>query len=95
MSDSEDSVDIPPEVRARYIERRRQDLETLLKATETGRFEDFCRVGHQLKGNAASFGYAELEKIGIQLEQIGLAEDSSGAKRTLELLQSWLDSQPR
>lgn len=95
MSDFDESLDIPIEVRKRYLERRAQDVETLRKQARENEFEEFCRVGHQLKGNAASFGYPELEKIGVDLESAGQARDLASAKRALDALEAWLETQLR
>lgn len=84
--------DIPPEVQLRYIERRKKDIESLRSALKMQTFEEFKRIGHQLKGNAASFGYSDLEKIAIQLEVAGEKRDSEEARRQLENFDKWLSA---
>ena len=86
---------IPEEARQRYLERRKSDIESLKAALRSRSFEEFKRVGHQLKGNAASFGYNDLEKIAIQLELCGEREDFNEATRQLEAFQRWLDGSLR
>lgn len=82
---------IPEEARQRYLERRKADIDTLRTAVQAKNFEEFKRIGHQLKGNAASFGYADLEKIAIQLEVVGEREDIPEALRQLDAFQAWLN----
>lgn len=83
---------IPEEARQRYLERRKKDLESLRAAVEAKELEEFKRIGHQLKGNAASFGYSELEKVAIQMETAGEHDDLNEAARQLDLFAKWLDS---
>jgi HPt (histidine-containing phosphotransfer) domain-containing protein len=81
---------IPEDARQRYIERRKKDIESLKSALSSQTFEEFKRIGHQLKGNAASFGYSDLEKVAIQLEVAGENSDFAEASRQLTLFEKWL-----
>ncbi len=82
---------IPEEARLKYIERRKKDIESLRAALSQRTFDEFKRVGHQLKGNAASFGYMELEKVAIQLEAAGDKQDLHEASRQLGLFEQWFN----
>jgi len=81
---------ISKEMRARYLERRSSDLEILTQDLMSLNFESFKRIGHQLKGNAASFGYNDLEKICIELESAGLNSDAEKSRQCLILFRAWL-----
>lgn len=81
---------IPEEARLKYIERRRKDVESLRTALASNTFDEFKRIGHQLKGNAVSFGYADLEKVAIQMEAAGEKQDHLEASRQLEQFEQWL-----
>lgn len=81
---------IPEEARVKYIERRKKDIESLRSALAMNTYEEFKRIGHQLKGNAASFGYMDLEKVAIQLEVAGEKRDHHEASRQLQLFEQWL-----
>lgn len=87
----EDDVNIPQEVRMRYIERRQKDIEALRSALRTQALEEFERIGHQLKGNASSFGYTDLEKVAIQMELAGENRDMVEASRQLSLFEKWFE----
>lgn len=86
----ENELIIPEEARLKYIERRKKDIESLRSALSQRTFDEFKRIGHQLKGNAASFGYMDLEKVAIQLEVAGEKQDSHEASRQLGLFEQWL-----
>ncbi len=87
---SDNDLIIPQEARVKYIERRKKDVESLRSALEMKTYEEFKRIGHQLKGNAASFGYMDLEKVAIQLEVAGEKRDHLEASRQLQLFEQWL-----
>jgi HPt (histidine-containing phosphotransfer) domain-containing protein len=61
-------IDVPPEMRQVYIERRRADLQAGRQAIEAKDFGFFEKLGHQIKGNAQSFGFEGLSPIAIALE---------------------------
>jgi HPt (histidine-containing phosphotransfer) domain-containing protein len=84
-------MQIPEEARIKYIERRKKDIESLRQALASNTFEEFKRIGHQLKGNAASFGYSDLEKVAIQMEAAGVKQDRHEASQQLSLFEQWFD----
>jgi HPt (histidine-containing phosphotransfer) domain-containing protein len=81
---------IPDEMRAKYIERRQRDLEELKQALGAGNLEPFQRIGHQLKGNGATYGYDELGELGRRMEEAGNAKDSSVAEECLSKFIRWI-----
>ena len=85
----DDEFEIPAEARMRYIERRQSDIESLRTALQSQNWAEFKRIGHQIKGNAASFGYLELEKVAIQLELAGERHDLIEASRQLTFFENW------
>ena len=70
------NIDIPEEARQKYIERRKTDLENCKKALQQKDFDAIARVGHQVKGNASTFGYEELGSIAIEMEKSALSKDA-------------------
>ena len=67
--------DIPPELRMNYIARRKSDLEKCKSAVQQNDFETLYSIGHQIKGNASTFGYDELALIAIDLEKFAHLKD--------------------
>lgn len=74
-----------------YVERRRGDLTKLMDAATRADAEVFRRIGHQLKGNAATYGYPDLEAIGIRLEQVASFGPQSEADTLLKELGDWIE----
>ena len=58
-----------------YFKTRFEDLEKLRKAVEVSDFEALKGLGHKIKGSAASYGFASLSRLSLQLEKA--AHDAS------------------
>ena len=61
-------MELPPELYRNYHQRRKADLERLKNAMVENDAEPFKALGHQLKGNAPTYGYDDLATIGIEME---------------------------
>jgi HPt (histidine-containing phosphotransfer) domain-containing protein len=85
---------IPDEMRKKYLERRRRDIEELTAASASNDPAPFIKVGHQLKGNAITFGYQELADVGARMEDAGNQENWEIARECLDSLKAWLAAQP-
>ena len=83
-------VDIPVEMKAKYLERRKQDYTDCLNAFFKSDFETFLRIGHQLKGNAASFGFDDLGVIAADIEQAAKNKDLAKIKILLDKFETFL-----
>lgn len=88
------SVRIPEEMRKKYVERRGNDVKELREAIAGRKVESFLRVGHQLKGNALTFGYDELTDLGKRIEAAGEAADFSAGEVCVDELEAWIKRQP-
>ncbi len=53
-------------------------------------FEGLRVLSHNLKGSGASFGFAELSRIGCDLERSAEDADAVGARELLEQLGEYL-----
>ena len=87
------AMKIPEEMRKKYTERRARDAEALSEALEAGDFETLSRLGHQLKGNAATFGYESLAEVGRKLESAAETKSIESGKQCLFSLKAWLQEQ--
>ncbi|MFN3454065.1 MAG: Hpt domain-containing protein [Pseudobdellovibrio sp.] len=63
---------LPTEILNTYLQRRQNDLEQLKQSLRERSVEAFNRIGHQIKGNAKSYGFDNLEPIGIEMEKLCL-----------------------
>ena len=86
---------IPEEMIQRYIERRRTDLGLVETAIAKKDFDTLARVGHQIKGNAATFSFHDLEKIGISLEDSALRKDRVHAVQVTVAFRNWVEAREK
>ena len=81
---------VPKEMRRRYLERRSTDMEVLGKALADKNYLEFNRIGHQIRGNAPSYGFEDLSDVGREIEIAGKNCDGQKAKKAILSLKNWL-----
>lgn len=77
------SNQIPHEMKVVYIQRRLSDFAECNRAIETGDFSFLEKVGHQVKGNAQSFGFDALSPIGVALEAAAKERNIENIKKAV------------
>ena len=82
---------IPEEEKNKYIERRKKDLANCRLALTALDFKCFATVGHQMKGNAVTFGFDELATIGVDMEKMALSKDVQKLAEILNRFDAYLD----
>ena len=83
---------LPPEMYITYLERRKVELQRLKQAASEGRIEDFAVVGHQLKGNAPSYGFEDLAVIARKLEKVTKDNLNTEGSALLDEYQQWINT---
>ncbi len=81
---------LPHEMYVTYLVRRKSDLAELEKALATSNFEPFKRLGHQMKGNASSFGFNDLAVLAEKLETVSIKDNSLAAEKLLGEFKTWI-----
>jgi HPt (histidine-containing phosphotransfer) domain-containing protein len=79
-------MQVPVELKRKYIERRVQDIEQLMSSLETEDYEPAMRIGHQLKGNASTFDFPQIAPIGREIENAGKNRDKQSLKSLIEMM---------
>lgn len=82
---------IPDEMKVRYIERRKKDLVDCRQALSKHDFECISGVGHQIKGNAATFGFGELTPMAIEMEKLAATKDLTNLAEVLNRFEAYLN----
>jgi HPt (histidine-containing phosphotransfer) domain-containing protein len=77
----------------RFLEHRRGDLATILTALAAGDFETIRRIGHNMAGNGASYGFPELGTLGERLEAAAGAADVEAVREQLGALEAFLSEE--
>jgi len=70
--------EVPAESRKKYLTRRLAELDQLEDSLDV---ELAKKVGHQIKGNAATFLFPTLAEMGSHLEQAAIGQDGSLIKK--------------
>ena len=85
-------LDLPKEVIETYLQRRAQDVDTLQKSLSENSIKEFNRIGHQLVGNATSFGFDELVPIASRMEDLRSDSLLTEGGELLNQFKVWLQS---
>ena len=85
-----DPVDAKKEVLAKllpnFLRHRAEDVVRLRAALAAGDFESIAVIGHNLRGNGASYGFPQLSAVGATIEQSARARDAEAIARDIEHL---------
>ncbi|MDB4927928.1 MAG: multi-sensor hybrid histidine kinase [Myxococcaceae bacterium] len=74
-----------------FLKNRRLDVVTMLDALSRGDLETVERLGHNMKGAGASFGFQSITDIGAGLELEAGRADADAARRLVGQLAAYLD----
>ncbi len=83
-------MELPMELYMRYFERRVADAAKLNTALDQNSIEEFQTIGHQIKGNASSFGFDDLAVIGREMESLSLDQLSHRGRELLNQFEKWI-----
>ncbi len=85
-------TELPIEVILTYLQRRSKDVETLQASLAENSVKEFNRIGHQLVGNATSFGFDELVPLASQMEDLKCEDLASQGSDLVGQFETWLKS---
>lgn len=80
-------------MKAKYIYRRVANYIILKEAINAGNIETLRDICHQISGNAASYGFPELEEIAKQMEALSEVELTDKGIKLLRDYNIWLRTQ--
>lgn len=83
-------MQLPDELYRNYHNRRKSDLERLKAALQENNVEPFRVLGHQLKGNAPTYGYDDLAKLGEEMEALSPEDFRTRAPMVLAAFETWI-----
>lgn len=85
------SMEIPQELKTVYFQRRKRDLEDCRLSFKQNRFQEIEKLGHKLKGSAATFGHPQLSELGRLIELAAQTGDRKKLAHYIEELSAWLN----
>lgn len=83
---NQDDFDAPPELRLKYLERKTAEIAAIRAAAAPDR-EALQRLGHQMKGNAVTFGFPSLGEIGAAMESAAKSGDEGSLRALVDRLE--------
>ena len=90
MDMKNDDLALLPEMIQAYLEHRNADIEKCKAALQAAAFTVFEKIGHQLKGNGASFGFPEIGDMGTALEKAGKTKNAAEAASLVSSLEDFV-----
>ena len=85
-------MELPLKMYQNYIQHRIDDLNELTKALTHSDFAPFRKIGHQLKGNATSFGFGELLPLANRMHDLNAQNILQQGPSIVEELKTWISS---
>lgn len=73
-----------------YLSARRKELVELTDLLAASDFPKLATLGHNLKGNGASFGFPEITRFGLALMQSAATQDSTAVGAELTRYKDYL-----
>ena len=82
---------VSPEMRIQYLSKKKSETTECLISVQQCEFKSSSNLGHKLKGNASSFGFEDLGRLGDQLEIAANKMDLESAKSILLLINRYIE----
>ncbi len=85
-------MQVPVELKIKYLSRRMQDIERLRATLEQGDYSFAQKVGHQVKGNAMTFDVPQIAMIGFEMEKAAQIKDKEKVKILIQSMETIIQS---
>ncbi len=85
-------MQVPVELKIKYLKRRIQDIEDLRSSLELDDYSVAMKLGHQVKGNAVTFEFPQMANIGLEIESAAKKKDKERVKILVEKMESVIHS---
>lgn len=80
-------MQVPVELKIKYLSRRLQEIESLRAALEVDDFSVALKLGHQVKGNAQTFEFPQMTDMGVEIEKAARARDKEVVQQLVEKME--------
>ena len=85
-------MQVPIELKIKYLSRRFEDIERLRVSLDQDYYSLAQKLGHQVKGNAATFDVPQIASIGIEMEKAALRKDKEKVKMLISKMENVLQT---
>jgi len=87
----DDADQIPDAFAAEFLRQRAAEQHELTRSVANGDLAAAGRVGHQLKGSAATFGFPQIGLAGARLEKAAVEGDMDSVKKECQTLREMIE----
>ena len=88
-------MQVPVELKIKYLDRRIQDIEKLKSLLEQDDYSFAAKLGHQVKGNAVTFEVPQIAQIGVDLEKAAILKDKAQVNVLAGEMKSIIESEQK
>ncbi len=74
-----------------FLDNRRQDIATIKNLLVSGDFDAIARLGHDMKGSGKGYGFDDITRLGMHIEQYAKEKNTAGIGKQLRALGGYLD----
>ena len=85
-------MQVPVELKIKYLSRRLQDIERLRATLELDDYSFAQKVGHQVKGNAMTFDVPQIAMLGFEMEKAAQIKDKEKVKTLIQSMETIIQS---
>ncbi len=83
---------VSAELVGKYITNRQKDVDVLRELLNRKQYAVIANKAHNIKGNAASFGFPELGVVAQELEVAALEMRECKITQSISIMENWLES---
>lgn len=83
-------MQVPTELKLKYLKRRTQDIEKLRALMIQNDFKEAAKLGHQVKGNAVTFEFPQMVSLGVAIEKAAQLRDQGALNDLLNKMESMI-----
>lgn len=91
---AERQLDVAPERRGAYWQRRRDEFEELVQLARRSEWSELVRISHMRKGSATMYGFDQLGRLFAELHEAARSEDDSATLLALAGIDTVLGAGP-
>jgi HPt (histidine-containing phosphotransfer) domain-containing protein len=77
----------------KFLANRRRDAAAARACLGRGDFDTIARIGHNMRGNGPSYGFAEIADLGEHMEAAAERRDTQRVLEQIDSLDAWLRRQ--
>jgi HPt (histidine-containing phosphotransfer) domain-containing protein len=74
-----------------YLANRRRDIAEIDSLLASHDYDAIKRLGHSMRGSGGGYGFDEITRLGMLIEQFAKEENSAGIVEQLKVLAGYLD----